>query len=48
MYWEEEKQQTNTYEVPDDVVDMVYNISCRCLPLDHAYSFSEAVADALP
>lgn len=47
MYWEEETKQTNTYVVPDDVVDMVYSIRCRSLPLDHAYSFSVAVADAL-
>ncbi|MCO6413837.1 MAG: type I-MYXAN CRISPR-associated protein Cas6/Cmx6 [Thiogranum sp.] len=47
MYWEEEKQDSGAYIVPDDVVDMVYNIRCRSLPLDHAWSFSTAVAGAL-
>jgi CRISPR-associated protein Cas6 len=47
MYWEEEKRDAKNEAVPDDVVDMVYNIRCRSLPLDHAYSFSIAVADAL-
>jgi CRISPR-associated protein Cas6 len=47
MFWEEEKDETTAYRVPDDVVDLVYNISCRCLPLDHAYSFSQAVRQHL-
>ncbi|MGD2075661.1 MAG: type I-MYXAN CRISPR-associated protein Cas6/Cmx6 [Gammaproteobacteria bacterium] len=48
MYWEEEKDKATPYRVPDDVVDLVYRISCRALPLDHAYSFSRAVRDTLP
>lgn len=47
MFWEEEKDETTPYRVPDDVVDLVYNISCRCLPLDHAHSFSLAVRERL-
>ena len=47
MFWEEEKDETTPYRVPDDVVDLVYNISCRCLPLDHAHSFSQAVRECL-
>jgi CRISPR-associated protein Cas6 len=43
MFWEEEKNETRGYQVPSDVVDLVYQISCRCLPLDHAHSFSRAV-----
>jgi CRISPR-associated protein Cas6 len=48
MFWEEEKDETTPYRVPDDVVDLVYSIRCRSLPLDHAYSFSQAVRQALP
>jgi CRISPR-associated protein Cas6 len=48
MFWEEEKDENSPYVVPDDVVDLVYNISCKCLPLDHAYSFSRAIRYALP
>jgi CRISPR-associated protein Cas6 len=47
MFWEEEKDETTAYRVPDDVVDLVYHISCCCLPLDHAYSFSQAVREHL-
>jgi CRISPR-associated protein Cas6 len=48
MFWEEEKDENSAYVVPDDVVDIVYSIDCKCLPLDHAYSFSTAICSALP
>jgi CRISPR-associated protein Cas6 len=47
MYWQETRE-TERYIVPDDIVDVVYNIQCRCLPVDHAYALSQAVARALP
>ncbi len=31
-----------------DIVDAVFGISCRCLPVDHAYALSQAIHDALP
>ena len=48
MFWEQEKNESSPYVVPDDVVDLVYNIRCKCLPLDHAYRFSAALRAALP
>lgn len=48
MFWEDETDGHSPYVVSDDVVDLVYNINCKCLPLDHAYSFSMAVRAALP
>ena len=48
MFWEEEKNESTAYVVPDDVVDLVYKIDCRCLPLDHAHSFSSAIRESLP
>ncbi len=47
MFWEEEKDENTSYVVPGDVVDLVYSISCKCLPLDHAYAFSSAIRTAL-
>jgi CRISPR-associated protein Cas6 len=47
MYWEADKDENTPYVVPDDVVDLVYRISCRSLPLDHAHSFSTAVREHL-
>ncbi len=48
MYWEDDKDANTPYVVPDDVVDLVYRIGCRCLPLDHAHSFTSAVRENLP
>lgn len=47
MYWEEDKDR-ETPVVSDDVVDLVFGMDCRCLPIDHAYALSEAVQAALP
>ena len=48
MFWEEDKDENSPYVVADDVVDLVYSISCKCLPLDHAFAFSSAIRAALP
>lgn len=34
--------------VPRDVVDIVYRIHCRAVPMDHAYLLSQALCRALP
>jgi len=33
---------------PGDIVDAVFAISCRSLPVDHAYALSQAIQAALP
>ncbi|MGB5297665.1 MAG: type I-MYXAN CRISPR-associated protein Cas6/Cmx6 [Thiogranum sp.] len=47
MYWDDDRDKNTPYVVSDDVVDLVYRINCRCLPLDHAHSFSMAVRENL-
>ena len=47
MYWQETKENQR-YTVPDDIVDVVYSIDCRALPVDHAYALSQAIMRALP
>ena len=34
--------------VPGDIVDAVFAITCRSLPVDHAYALSQAIQAALP
>jgi len=36
------------YIVPDDIVDVAFSILCRTLPVDHSYSLSQALCEALP
>ena len=33
---------------PDEVVDAVFAIACRSLPVDHAFALQQAIQDALP
>ncbi len=47
MVWEE-KKPAGEYAVSDDIVDAVFSISCRTLPVDHAYALSQAIQAALP
>lgn len=47
MYWQENERK-ETFKVPDDVVDLAFGMSCRCLPVDHAYALSNALREALP
>lgn len=47
MYWEENKPQQE-FAVNDQVVDVAFNISCRTLPVDHAYALSQSIQRALP
>ena len=47
MYWQDETKDEH-YVVPDDVVDLVFQIECRALPVDHAWALSQAVCEALP
>jgi len=46
-YWEE-SNPAEEYAVPDDIVDAVFSISCRSLPIDHAYALSQAIQAELP
>ncbi|MBA1443606.1 MAG: type I-MYXAN CRISPR-associated protein Cas6/Cmx6 [Chromatiales bacterium] len=47
MHWEDEIDET-VYIVPDDVMDLAYQIKCRTLPVDHAWPLATAIHQALP
>lgn len=46
MFWEESTTD-NAKEVPDDILDVVFGISCKTLPVDHAFSLSTAIKKEL-
>jgi len=48
MYWEEKENAASLKVVPDSVVDLVFSIRCRALPVDHAYALSQAIQSELP
>ncbi|NOZ11078.1 MAG: type I-MYXAN CRISPR-associated protein Cas6/Cmx6 [Gammaproteobacteria bacterium] len=47
MYWQE-PTHTHDVTVNDSVVDMVFAIRCRELPVDHAHSLAKAIMVYLP
>ena len=47
MYWQEDDSE-KTFQVPDDVVDILFSIDCKRLPVDHAYALSAALRGILP
>jgi CRISPR-associated protein Cas6 len=47
MYWEED-EQAEKITAGNDVVDLVFGLNCRCLPVDHMFALSQAVQKILP
>lgn len=47
MYWSQDESSEST-PVPDDVVDVIFALDCRRLPVDNAHALSEALARAIP
>lgn len=47
MYWQDNKPQKGVV-LPDDVVDLLFSISCREIPVDHAHALATALKDAAP
>jgi CRISPR-associated protein Cas6 len=48
MFWNEQSTTKDQFVVPDDIVDIVYKLDCKSLPLDHAWPLSHALQQALP
>ncbi len=47
MFWQENSDRKQ-FKVPDTIVDVVFNIDCRCLPIEHTHALSSALRSALP
>jgi len=47
MLWQEEMPQKEAV-ISQTIVDLIFDINCRCLPVDHAYALSQAISNALP
>jgi len=46
MFWTEEKTKQE-FKIPDDVVDLVFKLDCKMLPLEHAHALSQAIQSVL-
>lgn len=47
MYWQEETPLSQ-FQVPDSVLDLLFTIECRSLPVDHAHALYQALSRRLP
>jgi len=48
MFWEEDEDKTLPYLAPEDVIDLVFSIKCKTLPLNHAWALSREILKYLP
>lgn len=48
MYWTEESKNKEEFVISDDVVDIVFGIQGKAIPLDNAYALSNAIEQVLP
>ncbi|MEW8506190.1 MAG: type I-MYXAN CRISPR-associated protein Cas6/Cmx6 [Candidatus Thiodiazotropha sp.] len=47
IHWHDDEDEEQ-FVVPENVVDLIFKISCPTLPVDHAWSLSEAIQRELP
>jgi CRISPR-associated protein Cas6 len=47
MFWNDD-DNPDRIRVPDDIVDLLFGIDCKCIPVDHAYLLAEALRQTLP
>lgn len=47
MYWQD-KTADKAFETSDEIVDLSFKLECKSLPLDHAWSLSNALIEIAP
>jgi hypothetical protein len=47
MFWQDDDKKPE-FSVPDNVVDLLFSIEAREIPVDHAHALSDAIKKALP
>jgi CRISPR-associated protein Cas6 len=47
MFWQEDDSAT-PFQVPETIVDLLFSIECREIPVDHAHALSRELKKALP
>jgi len=48
LFWQEDEDPHEAIVNTDDVLDLLFRIDCRSLPLDHGYSLSQQILFNLP
>ena len=48
MFWSEDSEKKDVFVIPEDVMDVVFALKCKTLPIEHAYALSAALHSELP
>jgi len=48
MFWQEDEDKTLSYQIPNEIIDISFNINCKQLPLDHAWELRQQLQQVLP
>ena len=48
MYWSEDSKKEEKFVIPDDIIDVVFKVSGKAVPLDNAHVLSQAIEEELP
>lgn len=48
MYWSEDNGKKDEFVISDSIVDVVFSVQGKTIPLDNAYALSNAIEDVLP
>ena len=48
MYWQEDDDKKEIFDEPDKVLDLLFKIDCKSLPLDHGYDLSQQILKVVP
>jgi len=48
VFWNEENERESPLKAPEDVFDIVFKLSGKCLEIDHAHDLSQALRQIIP
>jgi len=48
MFWEEEDDKTLPFKAPETIIDVLFSIKCKTLPVDHVWALSQEIQHYLP
>lgn len=48
MFWEDEDDKTLPFKAPENIVDVLFAMRCKSLPIDHAWALSQQIQKHLP
>jgi CRISPR-associated protein Cas6 len=48
QFWSEDNEEQQEYIIPGNILDFVFTLKSKCIPMNHAYLLYEAIHQALP